>query len=175
MALKVLGWASYSDHSYPAGEYSEEVRSVVLLDVKRNGYLFTGLDHQEGIGCAPVLNDGKIYRFSQRGWGELMATAHSSCDYALYACGNLKSEAKIEPDNTMYSVVRDAAEELLTPEECDYLFEGDFTFRYPHPELGEREMYTLTAEEHKTLDRFGIYKVIRQVPKVLYDYLVTEK
>ncbi len=175
MALKVLGWDSYDSHDYPAGEYSEEVRSIVLMDVKRNGYLFTGLDHQESINCAPVLTDGKIYRFSQRGWGALMATAHGSTDYSLYACGTLNSDAREEPALTMDYVVHEAAEKVLSKEELDYLFEDGYTFRYPQEGLGEREIYTLKEEEHKTLDKFGIYTVIRQVPKVLCDYLFTDK
>ncbi len=178
MALKVLGWTSYDSHNYPAGQYTEEVRWVVLQEVKRQGYLFTGEQHQECINCAPVLNDGKLYRFSQRDWGDLMAVAHGSTnpmDYAIYSCGKLKSEAIVMPDNTMYEVVRQAAKKLLTHQEYDYLLEGSFTFRYPQLDLGDREIYTLNPEEHKLLDKFGIHSVIRQVPKVLYDYLVTEK
>ena len=87
MKWKVVGWTSYSD-SLKQGNASWAAYHAIVDDVKNNGYLFSGWAHQEGYLCAPVLNDGKIYRFSQRGWGGIMAEAHgytNRMDYAKFA------------------------------------------------------------------------------------------
>ena len=87
MKLKVIGWTSYST-PLKQGKVSWAAQYAIIEEIKKHGYSFSGWAHQEGYGCAPVLNDGKVYRFSQRGWGGIMAEAHGytgSMDYSLYA------------------------------------------------------------------------------------------
>lgn len=59
---------------------------MALVDeICKNGYLFSGYDHQETYNCAPVYNDGKIRRFSQRGFADIMAEANGDNDYMAYS------------------------------------------------------------------------------------------
>ena len=99
MKLKVIGWTYYGTQ-LPQGKLGWAARNAIIDDIKEHGYLFSGWAHQEGNFCAPVLNDGKIYRFSQRGWGGVMAEAHGytgRMDYTLFAfAGDRKKE--IRPD-----------------------------------------------------------------------------
>ena len=75
MKLRVIGWTFYDDDKYPEGEVDEASYQAIRDDIKKNGYVFTGWHHQEINKCAPVLNDGCIRRFTQRGWGGIMADA----------------------------------------------------------------------------------------------------
>lgn len=98
MKLRVVGW-TYYDADLPQGEIGWAARNAVVDDIKKHGYLFSGWAHQEGYGCTPVLNDGKAYCFSQRGWGDVMAEAHGHTgrmDYALYAFAR-DDETEIRP------------------------------------------------------------------------------
>lgn len=87
MKLRVIGWTDY-DEERAEGDNGWAARNAIIDDIRQNGYEFSGWAHQEGANCAPVLNDGRIYRFSQRGWGDLMAEAHGffgPMDYAKFA------------------------------------------------------------------------------------------
>lgn len=102
MKLRVVGWTDYSNtRDIPEGEKTWSARNAIIDDIKKNGYLFSGECHQEGSNCAPILNDGKLYRYSQRGWGDIMAEAHGDCEsmsYSLYAFGyRIKREQEIRP------------------------------------------------------------------------------
>ena len=100
MKLRVVGWTYYDD-DLPQGENCWSARYAVIDEIKKHGYLFSGWSHQECQRCAPVMNDGKLYCFSQRGWGSVMAEAHGytgRMDYALFTfVGSLESE--IRPTN----------------------------------------------------------------------------
>ena len=98
MKFRVVGW-TYYDNDLPQGEISWAARNAVVDDIKKHGYSFSGWAHQEGAGCTPVLNDGKMYCFSRRGWGGVMAEAHGytgRMDYAKYAF-ELNPDAEIRP------------------------------------------------------------------------------
>ena len=98
MKLRVVGWAWYDD-DLPQGNVSWAARNAIIDDIKKNDYLFSGLSHQEALDCAPVLNDGKIYRFSQQGWGDVMAEAHGFFgrkDYARFSFG-INEEKEVRP------------------------------------------------------------------------------
>lgn len=59
---------------------------MALVDeIRKNGYIFSGYDHQECENYAPVFNDGKIHRFSQRGFADIMAEANGDNDYMAYS------------------------------------------------------------------------------------------
>ena len=90
MKLKVVGWTCYDFDHFPQGEDCWAAHMAVVDDIKQNGYLFSGEDHQERLNCCPVFNDGKVRRFSQRGFASIMAEAHGDVgymDYALYMFG----------------------------------------------------------------------------------------
>ena len=87
MKYRVVGWTDYDGDDAPDSEspigFAE--RHAIVDDIKKNGYLFSGWDHQERWGCTPVLNDGKKRCFSQRGWGGVMAEAHGETEPYAYA------------------------------------------------------------------------------------------
>ncbi len=84
MKLRVVGWVYYDD-DLEQGEIGWAARNAVIDEIKKRGYLFSGWAHQEADCCTPVLNDGKMYCFSQRGWGGVMAEAHGYTDIMDYA------------------------------------------------------------------------------------------
>ena len=103
MKYKVVGWTSYDDMSVEdsGNTIGFAERHAIIDNIKANGYLFSGYDHQEMWDCAPVLNDGKKRCFSQRGWGGVMAEAHGyfgAYDYSLFTFG-IKEEAVKRPRN----------------------------------------------------------------------------
>ena len=85
MKLRVVGWTCYDFYDFESGENSWAVHMAVVDEIKKHGYLFSGEDHQERLNCCPVFNDGKMRRFSQRGFAHLMAEAHGETDYMAYA------------------------------------------------------------------------------------------
>lgn len=98
MKLRVVGWAYYDD-DMEQGDIGWAARNAIIDDIKAHGYLFSGWAHQECDCCAPVLNDGKLYCFSQRGWGGVMAEAHGyngRMDYARFAFA-MDAEDEIRP------------------------------------------------------------------------------
>ncbi|MBE5745256.1 MAG: hypothetical protein E7355_03865 [Clostridiales bacterium] len=75
------------DDTYPDGSISWAAQYAVMDEIREKGYLFSGWQHQEAWAGCPVLNDGKIRRFSQRGFAQVMAEAHGETgvyDYARY-------------------------------------------------------------------------------------------
>jgi hypothetical protein len=114
MKYRVVGWTNYDDESVEESGNSIGFaeRNAIIDDIKNNGYLFSGYDHQEMWDCAPVLNDGKKRCFSQRGWGGVMAEAHGyfgAYDYPLFTFGVNEEYAK-RPKNAFCA-------EGFTPEE----------------------------------------------------------
>lgn len=76
MKIKVVGWTQYDLHEFDEGDSGWAVRMAVVDDIRKNGYLFSGYAHQEYSNCAPVFNDGKMRRFSQRGFADMIARRH---------------------------------------------------------------------------------------------------
>ena len=114
MKYRVVGWTSYDDESVEdsGSSIGFAEQNAIIDDIKSNGYLFSGYDHQEMWDCAPVLNDGKKRCFSQRGWGRVMAEAHGyfgAYDYSLFTFG-IKKEAVKRPKNYFFA-------DNFTPEE----------------------------------------------------------
>ena len=77
--LKIVGWGSY-DSDYPNinfKEYSQQlVNSLVIEEIRKNGYSFSGEDHQNYEYGAPIFSNGTILRCSMRVWGVFMAVSH---------------------------------------------------------------------------------------------------
>ncbi len=90
MKYKVIGWTDYDNTLFEDAPASDAAVHAIVDDIQKNGYLFSGWEHQECLYGAPVLNDGKRRVFSQRGFGAIMAMAHENNDkygYSLYAFG----------------------------------------------------------------------------------------
>ncbi len=101
MKYRVVGWTYYDDDRVEDGALTWAARVAILDEIKRNGYEFSGWDHQEEYNCVPVLNDGKKRTYSQRGWGDVMAEAHGETDSFAYVgfAFDAVSETRKIPEN----------------------------------------------------------------------------
>ncbi len=132
MKYRVVGWTSYDgcEVSDKQGAIGFAERHAIIDDIQKNGYLFTGWDHQEMLDCAPVLNDGKRRCFSQRGFGGLMAEAHAAFgeyDYAGFTFyesidPSRKKLPKIGFDPEAFTPEENLAEEVVLTVPAELLF-----------------------------------------------------
>ena len=100
MKIKVIGWTDWEDNDYDDGVIDRAAYNAILQNMRENGYFFTGWHHQEDFTCAPVLNDGKIRRFTQRSWGGLIADLKGlkgRYSYAAYAFDFGESDGFVKP------------------------------------------------------------------------------
>jgi len=81
---RVVGWTYFDNTEIEGASCSEAAYQAIIKEIQDKGYEFTGHDHQNQDCCAPVLNDGKVRRFSEREWGGLMALAHGIYTYKGY-------------------------------------------------------------------------------------------
>ena len=86
MNYQVIGWTYDDAKTPPDSKITIAKRNAVIDDVAKHGYLFTGEEHQDRLGCVPVLNDGTKFSCSRRGWGRIMAEAHGCFGEYDYAC-----------------------------------------------------------------------------------------
>ncbi len=90
MKYKVIGWTYYENEEIPYAQTSLTYaqRHAIVDEIKKRRYLFSGWHHQESWeNAVPILNDGKMHVFSQRGWGSVMAEAYGffgDYDYARF-------------------------------------------------------------------------------------------
>lgn len=88
MKYRIVGWTEYDDCTVEAEDASYAATNVVIDEIKKKGYFFSGWAHQELSNGAPVFNDGKKRLFSARTFGGVMANAHGyngPMDYSLFA------------------------------------------------------------------------------------------
>ncbi len=88
MKYRIVGWTYYENDDVETEEASYAAGNVVIDEIKKKGYCFSGWAHQEMLRGAPVFNDGKKRLFSARTFGGLMANAHGyngPMDYSLFA------------------------------------------------------------------------------------------
>lgn len=100
MKYRVVGWTEYDDYMVEDGDASYAATNVIIDEIKKQGYLFSGWAHQELRNGAPVLNDGKKRTYSQRTFGGIMAVAHGytgTMDYAKFAFAFRSMEAEKTP------------------------------------------------------------------------------
>lgn len=65
----------------------ETLDEVVIRELRKHNYHFTGWTHQDyDFGC-PIIDDKYIYCLSQRSWGRLMYRAFPNEDYSEYKDG----------------------------------------------------------------------------------------
>lgn len=121
MKIRVVGWTEYDSFEFREGENSWAVRMAVVDEIRKNGYFFSGYDHQERQNCAPVFNDGKMRRFSQRGFADMMAEAQGDTDYMAYAAymfGLAPEDCRFPEDEVCkgdFPVEKDLAETFVLP------------------------------------------------------------
>lgn len=76
----IVGYTSYESH-YPTAQITQEefpqVVDLVVEEVKKNGYCFSGEDHQNHDRAVPVFENGTAFRCSMRLWAQIMALVHS--------------------------------------------------------------------------------------------------
>ena len=81
--LSIVGWTDF-ECEYPSKIVEGlEVRSIVQLigdECVKNGYCFSGQDHQNAATGVPVFSDGTCLRASMRAWGQIMAAIFSAVE-----------------------------------------------------------------------------------------------
>lgn len=119
MKLRVVGWV-FPYYNFEQGEVTWSVRNAIIDEIRKRGYKFSGNTHQDS-SCTPVLNNGKKYLFSSRGWGDLMAEAHGytgMMDYLQFSSPVYRSDEVVpdwddnEFDTYIYSDEYDFEEEF---------------------------------------------------------------
>lgn len=87
--MKVTSWTNWNDDRYPEIpiELYEEARGIVVSELRKHGYKFTGGYHQYGDYGAPVIDGKYKMTWSQRSWGGVMAAAYPDTvdDYTKWA------------------------------------------------------------------------------------------
>ena len=119
MKLRVVGWVS-SYAEIERGEVSWAARNAIIDELRKHGYVFPGTVHGDS-GTVPVLNNGRKYLFSTRGWGDIMAEAQGhtgSMDYTMYDLP-MSSKALNLPDTDLNEF------EFVSPEEMDEIIQFD--------------------------------------------------
>ena len=80
--MKVTGWTDLEDGRYPhdpADDSMEtfiEARNAVIDEIRKHGYKFSGIYHQDGMTGVPIIDDNWLFGVSQRSWGQIMAEAY---------------------------------------------------------------------------------------------------
>ena len=152
MKLRVVGWvAPYAVTEQ--GEATWAVRNAIIDEIRKHGYEFSGPTHGES-GCTPVLNNGKKYLFSTRGWADLMAEAHGhtgSMDYMIYYMPMYPKSEKL-PDTDLnefdYVSVEDMNETITFfygDSEEEYRNELLNTAKFLKPETDLNERFELNV------------------------------
>ncbi len=174
MRLKVIGYTDYDDDTFLDSKGSWAERAAIVDDLKEHGYDYTGFQHQEYPLGAPVLSDGTVCRYSQRGWGDFVAEAQGDYHpmaYAMYAFFADADDDGAMPteERNIHTLIQQSID-VCTAEHPETLpiLDADYSFTCPHPELGDYSLYTLTEEDSDMTK----YKTIMQVPYAVYKQFV---
>ena len=109
--FKIVGFTSY-DSAYLTAQILEEefphVFDLVVEEIKKNGYCFSGEDHQNHERTVPIFANGTVLRCSMRLWAQMMAEAHngdknSYMDFYMDVPGESiypEEETKVKPAET---------------------------------------------------------------------------
>ena len=98
MKKYVIGWTHFDNEKIEEADCGYSDNAAIIDDIRAHGYSFSGYAHQELDGGAPVMNDGRVRRFSRRIWGNTMAHAHDSLDpydYTMWAEAFETKEAEL--------------------------------------------------------------------------------
>lgn len=97
--MEIVGWTHYTDRFKEAENTQEEINALIK-ELKDNGYVICGDEHDNEDSCSPVLSNGHIMHFSWRGWGYIMAQAKGltgDYDYSLYYMKEVSPESSKLP------------------------------------------------------------------------------
>ena len=136
MKYRIVGWTYYENFEVEAEDASYAATNVVMDEIKKKGYCFSGWAHQEMMRGVPVFNDGKKRLFSARTFGGVMANAHGydgPMDYSLFAF-QLKKESM--------------------PPSAEEFFEYKFT---PETDLNEEFVIEVSEEVLQKVMETGAY------------------
>lgn len=92
MKYKIVGWTSYEDNGFKEMPFmSHHAYLCLIKEIRDKGYHISGYDHQEN-DWVPIFNTRQVVRYSQRGWGALMADAEQigqkdGYEYSIYGVG----------------------------------------------------------------------------------------
>ncbi len=103
MKVRVVGWGVYGDTDFEGGVRSDAADAAVIDSIKENGYLFNAEKHLGDAPCAPILNDGRMYRCMPMSFGTLMAEAHGiNVKYAVpHFVSHIPEDAEKLPSHRM--------------------------------------------------------------------------
>lgn len=77
--LEIVGWTYFED-KYPSKKMTQEeiqyALRLVATEIVKNGYKFSGEEHQNSFTGVPVFSDGTCFRASMRSWGMIMASLY---------------------------------------------------------------------------------------------------
>ena len=86
--LKIIGWTSFdTDLPMVRDEYEFLLERINLIieEIIKNDYYFSGESHQFSNTGVPVFSDGVAFKASMRAWGQIMAMARSKIDNKEYS------------------------------------------------------------------------------------------
>ncbi|MBQ7761469.1 MAG: hypothetical protein IJ400_05370 [Clostridia bacterium] len=149
MKYKVIGWTWYDNELIEEMDHSDSATEAVIEDIRANGYLFSGMHHQDYPRCAPVLNNGKMLTFTQRGFGGVMAKAYGKTSRMSYAEYAFDWHFGDEDSKTPY----------VFPKE-ERVFEGEVDKSLIETDLSESFEYEATKEEYENAVNNGTLEFI---------------
>ena len=109
--MKITGWTNWNDPNcrrlYPIPPGAVE---LVVSELRKNGYKFSGEYHQNGEFGVPVFDGHAMFQCSMRMWGNLMAHAYpdggvDSMSYCRWAWD--APEDEVYPNNKHYSHLKE--------------------------------------------------------------------
>ncbi len=139
MKYEIIDWVGGYDSVPPEGEVTFAKRNRLIDEIRREGYLFSGEDHQDEYPCVPVFNDGTRYETSRRGWGRIMAEAYHR--YGLYDYSLFTENFSIPPEERCYPFAQ-----TVTPTDEDWAVFEAADYDGPDPFDMAMERYNKTME-----------------------------
>ena len=109
--FRVTGWTDTIGHTQILvdGRHDDNIdvdrdalRHVIVAEIRRRGYRFNGVYHQQGEFGRPIINDKYVVMYSQRSWGGIIAEAlqidnSDGMAYCDWAWGNPHGEYPVYP------------------------------------------------------------------------------
>lgn len=93
--MEVTGWTywhepeelsncGFEDSILNSRDWWQKASQIVVAEVRKHNYHFTGSMHQDMECCVPIIDGKYLFQISQRSWGQLMADAYPNEDYSQY-------------------------------------------------------------------------------------------
>ena len=113
--MQITGWTYWDDPAYELidglweleeAPYNRDyLRQLIIDELKKRGYQFGGVYHQDGDFGVPIIDDKYTVGYSYRGWGDIMASALGLQDdmaYCDWAWTNPDGEREVFPNEQDY-------------------------------------------------------------------------